>query len=236
MTSSASAHRKRVAGWQVTLASFVSYAISNNIGFADRRHLGTLPVLLPLGVGAGDLSRIIFFYSTRRSWLGLAALGAGGHRSTPALTRWRMSACCGCWAWCCCSYRWPIWPPRSCSDGRSVPGAGVPVAVAAAGGAAGDASRRSTGRWPPPCCTRCCRRAGPTDALLGVFLGLSCWDWSAMSRAVSAMFETVVLVALGASTATVRSSHRLLYRFSTTCCPGSGTRHSARRRAAAAPP
>ncbi|NJD10091.1 MAG: bifunctional lysylphosphatidylglycerol flippase/synthetase MprF [Gemmatimonadetes bacterium] len=66
---------QRIAGWQVTLASFVAYALSNNIGFAliagtsvrDRFYSRW-------GVGTGDLTRIVVFYSTS-FWLGLSALG-----------------------------------------------------------------------------------------------------------------------------------------------------------------
>jgi len=66
---------KEVAGWRVMLASFVSYAISNNVGFALIAGTSVrYRFYSRWGVGAGDLSRIIVFYSTA-FWLGLLTLG-----------------------------------------------------------------------------------------------------------------------------------------------------------------
>ncbi len=66
---------KPVQAWRVAVASFVGYAISNNVGLALLAG-GSVRYRFysRWGIGAADLSRLIVFYATA-FWLGLLALG-----------------------------------------------------------------------------------------------------------------------------------------------------------------
>lgn len=66
---------KRLARWRIAMTAFVSFAVSNNVGFAllsgtSLRHR----FYSRWGLGMADLSRIVIFNSTIH-WLGLLALG-----------------------------------------------------------------------------------------------------------------------------------------------------------------
>ena len=66
--------RRRLDALRVTLASFVAYALANNVGFALLSG-GAVRYRFysRWGLSAGDLSRVVFCYSTTY-WLGLMAL------------------------------------------------------------------------------------------------------------------------------------------------------------------
>jgi len=66
---------RRIAAWRIGAASFLAYAIANNVGFAMLSGASVrYRFYTRWGVGAEDLSRIIFSYSIT-FWLGLLALG-----------------------------------------------------------------------------------------------------------------------------------------------------------------
>ena len=66
---------RRIAAWRIGAASFLAYAIANNVGFAMVSGASVrYRFYTRWGVGAEDLSRIIFSYSIT-FWLGLLALG-----------------------------------------------------------------------------------------------------------------------------------------------------------------
>lgn len=66
---------RRIAGWRIALASFIGYAIANNLGFALLSGTSVrYRFYSRWGIGAADLSRIVLFY-TISFWLGLLALG-----------------------------------------------------------------------------------------------------------------------------------------------------------------
>ena len=66
---------KRLGAWRIALASFVSYAVANNVGFALISGTSIrYRFYSRWGVEAGDLSRIVVFYSVS-FWLGLLTLG-----------------------------------------------------------------------------------------------------------------------------------------------------------------
>ncbi|MEO8679419.1 MAG: bifunctional lysylphosphatidylglycerol flippase/synthetase MprF [Vicinamibacterales bacterium] len=66
---------RRIAAWRIGMTSFLAYAIANNVGFAMLSGASVrYRFYTRWGVGAEDLSRIIFSYSIT-FWLGLLALG-----------------------------------------------------------------------------------------------------------------------------------------------------------------
>ena len=66
---------RRMAAWRIGLASFVAYAIANNVGFAMLSGTSIrYRFYTRWGLSAEDLSRIVFSYSIT-FWLGLMALG-----------------------------------------------------------------------------------------------------------------------------------------------------------------
>jgi phosphatidylglycerol lysyltransferase len=66
---------KRIARWRVAMASFVGYAISNNVGWSILSGTSVrYRFYTRWGLTAGELSRIVVFYSST-FWLGLLALG-----------------------------------------------------------------------------------------------------------------------------------------------------------------
>jgi phosphatidylglycerol lysyltransferase len=67
--------RKRVAAWRVMAASFVGYAISNNVGFTLLTGTSArYRFYSRWGLSPGDLSRVVVFY-TGTFWVGLLLLG-----------------------------------------------------------------------------------------------------------------------------------------------------------------
>lgn len=66
---------RKLAAWRIALASFVAYAIANNVGFAMLSGTSVrYRFYTRWGLSAEDLSRIVFSYSIT-FWLGLLALG-----------------------------------------------------------------------------------------------------------------------------------------------------------------
>ena len=66
---------RRLAAWRIAVASFVAYAIANNVGFAMLSGTSVrYRFYTRWGLSAEDLSRIVFSYSIT-FWLGLLALG-----------------------------------------------------------------------------------------------------------------------------------------------------------------
>lgn len=66
---------RRIAAWRIGVTSFLAYAIANNVGFAMLSGASVrYRFYTRWGMGAEDLSRIIFSYSIT-FWLGLLALG-----------------------------------------------------------------------------------------------------------------------------------------------------------------
>ncbi len=67
--------RKRLARWRISMASFLGYAVSNSVGFALLSGTSVrYRFYSRWGLGAADLSRVVFFYTTT-PWVGLLALG-----------------------------------------------------------------------------------------------------------------------------------------------------------------
>jgi len=76
---------KRLAPWRIGLASFLAYAVANNVGFALVSGASVrYRFYTRWGLGAEELSRIIFSYSIT-FWLGLLALGGLSLALTPQL-------------------------------------------------------------------------------------------------------------------------------------------------------
>jgi phosphatidylglycerol lysyltransferase len=66
---------RTISRWRVALASFVGYAISNNVGWSILSGTSVrYRFYSRWGLTAGELSRIVVFYSST-FWLGLLALG-----------------------------------------------------------------------------------------------------------------------------------------------------------------
>ena len=66
---------RRLSAWRIGVTSFLAYAIANNVGFAMLSGASVrYRFYTRWGLGAEDLSRIVFSYSTT-FWLGLLALG-----------------------------------------------------------------------------------------------------------------------------------------------------------------
>lgn len=89
--------RRRMPKWQITVASFVGYAIANNVGFALLSGTSArYRFYSRWGLSGQDISRVVVFYSGT-FWLGLIVLGAWsllfspikdfGGIAAPALTR-----------------------------------------------------------------------------------------------------------------------------------------------------
>ncbi len=88
--------RRPMPKWQITVASFVGYAIANNVGFALLSGTSArYRFYSRWGLSGQDLSRVVVFYSGT-FWLGLIVLGAWSllfspvrdvSTFTPALTR-----------------------------------------------------------------------------------------------------------------------------------------------------
>jgi phosphatidylglycerol lysyltransferase len=76
---------KRLAPWRIGVASFLAYAVANNVGFALVSGASIrYRFYTRWGLGAEELSRIIFSYSIT-FWLGLLALGGLSLALTPQL-------------------------------------------------------------------------------------------------------------------------------------------------------
>jgi len=76
---------KRLAPWRIGVASFLAYAVANNVGFALISGASIrYRFYTRWGLGAEELSRIIFSYSIT-FWLGLLALGGLSLALTPQL-------------------------------------------------------------------------------------------------------------------------------------------------------
>jgi phosphatidylglycerol lysyltransferase len=74
--------RRPIARWQISMASFVGYAIANNVGFALLSGTSArYRFYSRWGLSGEDISRVVLFYSTTY-WLGLNVVGgwalAGG--------------------------------------------------------------------------------------------------------------------------------------------------------------
>ena len=74
--------RRPIARWQISMASFVGYAIANNVGFALLSGTSArYRFYSRWGLSGEDISRVVLFYSTTY-WLGLSVVGgwalAGG--------------------------------------------------------------------------------------------------------------------------------------------------------------
>jgi phosphatidylglycerol lysyltransferase len=83
---------KRLSRGRIILASFLAYAIANNVGFAMLSGASVrYRFYTRWGVTAEELSRIIFFYSVT-FWLGLLALGGLSLALSPLLTAHGMPA------------------------------------------------------------------------------------------------------------------------------------------------
>jgi phosphatidylglycerol lysyltransferase len=68
--------RRSMPKWQVTMASFVGYAIANNVGFALLSGTSArYRFYSRWGLSGADISRVVIFYSGT-FWLGLVVLGA----------------------------------------------------------------------------------------------------------------------------------------------------------------
>jgi phosphatidylglycerol lysyltransferase len=66
---------RRLASWKVALASFVGYAVSNNVGFALVSGVSVrYRFYSRWGLGPGEISRVVVFYFGT-FWLGLLLLG-----------------------------------------------------------------------------------------------------------------------------------------------------------------
>lgn len=66
---------KQLSRWRISLASFLGYAVSNSVGFALLSGTSVrYRFYSRWGLGAADLSRVVFFYTTT-PWVGLLALG-----------------------------------------------------------------------------------------------------------------------------------------------------------------
>jgi phosphatidylglycerol lysyltransferase len=76
---------KRMAPWRIGVASFLAYAVANNVGFALLSGASIrYRFYTRWGLGAEELSRIVFSYSIT-FWLGLLALGGVSLALTPPL-------------------------------------------------------------------------------------------------------------------------------------------------------
>lgn len=74
--------RRPIARWQISMASFVGYAIANNVGFALLSGTSArYRFYSRWGLSGEDISRVVLFYSSTY-WLGLNVVGgwalAGG--------------------------------------------------------------------------------------------------------------------------------------------------------------
>ena len=68
--------RRPISKWQVAMASFVGYAIANNVGFALLSGTSArYRFYSRWGLSGGDISRVVVFYSGT-FWLGLIVLGS----------------------------------------------------------------------------------------------------------------------------------------------------------------
>ena len=68
--------RRPTSKWQVAMASFVGYAIANNVGFALLSGTSArYRFYSRWGLSGGDISRVVVFYSGT-FWLGLIVLGS----------------------------------------------------------------------------------------------------------------------------------------------------------------
>ena len=145
---------------QIVLASFLAYAVSNNVGFAMLSGASVrYRFYTRWGVTAEELSRIVFSYSVT-FWLGLLALG--GLSLAPA--RCRHAATAGHQCSVAAGLVLMLVPPaylmatlvrRAPLRIRTFELPLPPVRIASRRWW----SRRSTGRWPARCSTCCCRRA-----------------------------------------------------------------------------
>jgi phosphatidylglycerol lysyltransferase len=76
--------RRPTSKWQVAMASFVGYAIANNVGFALLSGTSArYRFYSRWGLSGGDISRVVIFYSGT-FWLGLVVLGAWSLLFSPA--------------------------------------------------------------------------------------------------------------------------------------------------------
>ena len=67
---------RTISRWQVAMASFVGYAIANNVGFALLSGTSArYRFYSRWGLSGGDISRVVVFYSGT-FWLGLIVLGS----------------------------------------------------------------------------------------------------------------------------------------------------------------
>jgi phosphatidylglycerol lysyltransferase len=81
---------KRLAPWRIGVASFLAYAVANNVGFALISGASIrYRFYTRWGLSAEELSRIIFSYSIT-FWLGLLALGGLSLALTPPLPLGRL--------------------------------------------------------------------------------------------------------------------------------------------------
>src|SRR4051794_6667780 len=112
---------RAIAKWQVAMASFVGYAIANNVGFALLSGTSArYRFYSRWGLSGQDISRVVLFYSGT-FWLGLISLGAWSLLFSPlkdvngvvepALTRavgWGLAAIAGAYALAPIYWRRPI--------------------------------------------------------------------------------------------------------------------------------
>ena len=76
--------RRPTSKWQVAMASFVGYAIANNVGFALLSGTSArYRFYSRWGLSGGDISRVVIFYSGT-FWLGLIVLGSWSLLFSPA--------------------------------------------------------------------------------------------------------------------------------------------------------
>ena len=161
--------RRPIARWQIAMASFVGYAIANNVGFALLSGTSArYRFYSRWGLSGQEISRVVLFYSGT-FWLGLLVLGGWALASGPAMgvdtlrrrrgigARDRLGAA-GDGA-----SRTRSW--RSSGGAPVHDRAACEIAMPSLGLVIGRSSccRRSTGAWPPPSSTCCCRSRGPTS-------------------------------------------------------------------------
>ena len=76
--------RRPTSRWQVAVASFVGYAVANNVGFALLSGTSArYRFYSRWGLSGGDISRVVVFYSGT-FWLGLIVLGSWSLLFSPA--------------------------------------------------------------------------------------------------------------------------------------------------------
>ena len=158
--------RRPIAKWQIAMASFVGYAIANNVGFALLSGTSARYRFYSRWGLSGGTSRASSSSTRARSGSGCSCSADGRSQPGGARGRLRPGLATRSAGWVLLGDGVRV-PGRARSSGGGRCPIGRPEITLPSHGLvlASSCCRRSTGGWPPPCSTCCCRSRGLTSVL-----------------------------------------------------------------------